>query len=167
MPTKKPPGRPTKYSQKLAEEICRRLAEGEPFVSICAEKHMPNFSTIWRWEQSNPEFREMSARALEHGSHYLAHDCLRIADDDSLDPRHKRIMIDTRLRLIGKWNAKRYGDKIQVDQRTELSEASDEELHEAIRKKVKQMVAGGTDVVKILREAGVELESPQEISETA
>ena len=109
MATKKRPGRPTKYSQKLAEEICRRLAEGEPFVSICNDAHMPDFSTIWRWDRSNPEFRDLCARALEHGSHYLAHDCLRIADDDSIDPRHKRIMIDTRLRLIGKWNAKRYG----------------------------------------------------------
>ena len=166
MATKKRPGRPTKYNQKLAEEICRRLAEGEPFVSICAEKRMPDFSTIWRWEQSNPEFCDLCARALEHGSHYLAHDCLRIADDESIDPRHKRLMIDTRLRLIGKWNSKRYGDKVQVDQRTELSEATQEEVQEALRLKFQQMVARGTDVVKILREAGVELESPQEISET-
>jgi len=34
-------------------------------------------------------------------------------------------MIDTRLRLIGKWNARKYGDKVQVEERKELTEATD------------------------------------------
>ena len=156
MPVKRPRGRPSKFQQKLADEICQRLAQGEPYVKICQDAHMPDFSTIWRWEQSNPDFGRQAEVALEHGSHFLAHDCLRIAVDDEIDPRHKKIMIDTRIRLIGKWNAKRYGEKLQVDQRTELSEATDEELHEAIRKKFQQMAARGTDVAALLREAGVE-----------
>jgi len=144
------PGRPSKYSPKLADEICRRLSEGEPFVSICGDAHMPDFSTIWRWERSNPEFQDLCARALEHGSHFLAHDCLRIADDESIDSRHKRIMIDTRLRLIGKWNAKRYGEKVEVTEKKGLQEATDEELHEAFRKRVEQMKAAGIDITALL-----------------
>lgn len=73
---------------------------------------MPAYGTVLRWEAENQQFREHSARAKQHGTHFLADDCLRIADDETLDPADKRIRIDTRLRLIGKWNAKAYGDKI-------------------------------------------------------
>ena len=147
------PGRPSKYSPKLADEICRRLSEGEPFVSICGDAHMPDFSTIWRWERSNPEFQDLCARALEHGSHFLAHDCLRIADDESIDPRHKRIMIDTRLRLIGKWNAKRYGEKVEVTEKKELQDATDEELRAALAKRLRQLQDSGVDVRALLDSA--------------
>ncbi|MDT8321997.1 MAG: hypothetical protein RQ826_15875, partial [Xanthomonadales bacterium] len=132
------------------------LAQGEPYVKICEDAHMPDFSTIWRWEQSNPDFGRQAQVALEHGTHFLAHDCLRIADAEEIDPRHKKIMIDTRIRLIGKWNAKRYGEKLQVDQRTELHEATDEELHEAIQKQFQSMAAQGVDLAGMLKDAGVE-----------
>ena len=45
----------------------------------------------------------------------------------------------------------------QEDQRTDLSEVTDEELREAIRKKFQQMTANGIDVAAILREAGIEI----------
>ena len=53
-----------------------------------------------------------TARARKLGTHYLAGESLTIADDLSIDPQHKRVMVDTRLRLIGKWNRKDYGDKV-------------------------------------------------------
>lgn len=105
-------GRPSKKTPQLVEEIVERLSNGEPLARICADEHMPSFSTVWRWEDADEEFRNLSARAREHGTHYIADDCLRIADDDALEPADKRVRVDTRLRLIGKWNAKRYGDKM-------------------------------------------------------
>jgi hypothetical protein len=108
-------GRPSKYSDKLAEEICRRLGKGEPMARICDDDHMPSYNTIWRWENENAEFRELSARAKQNGTHFLADDTLRIADDDTIDTQRAKLMIDTRLRLIGKWNAKAYGDKLQQE----------------------------------------------------
>lgn len=53
------------------------------------------------------------------------------------------------------YNAKRYGEKVQVDQTNELSEASDEELHAALRQKIRAMAAEGFDFKSILGEAGV------------
>jgi hypothetical protein len=111
MAGKRPRGRPSSYSQTVADEICERLGNGEPLKVICRDAHMPGFVTVWRWEQSNEEFRNLSARAREIGTHNMADDCIAIADNPDLDPQDKRIRIDTRLRLIGKWNAKRYGDK--------------------------------------------------------
>lgn len=106
-------GRPTKYSQELVEEIVTLLSEGNTMKSICALPHMPDITTIFKWERENGEFSQLSARAREAGTHVIADQCIEIADDPILDPADKRVRIDTRMRLIGKWNAKKYGDKIE------------------------------------------------------
>ena len=106
-------GRPSKYSQELVEEIITLLSEGNTMKSICALSHMPSIQTIFNWERENREFLELSARAREAGTHVIADQCIEIADDPLLDPADKRVRIDTRMRLIGKWNAKKYGDKIE------------------------------------------------------
>jgi len=113
---KHPGGRPSKYSKEIADLICQRLIRGEPLARICDDEGMPHYTTIRRWEDENPEFRSLSSRAKQDGTHWLADDCLRIADDPSLDPADKRVRIDTRLRLIGKWHAKAYGEKIDITQ---------------------------------------------------
>jgi hypothetical protein len=76
---------------------------------------MPSHATVLRWRKKYPEFDEAISRAREEGTHALADQCLDIADDPSLEPADRRIRIDTRLRLIGKWNARHYGDKLDVD----------------------------------------------------
>jgi hypothetical protein len=45
------------------------------------------------------------------GCDALADECLEIADDSEIKPDDKRIRIDTRIRLIGKWS-QRYSDKM-------------------------------------------------------
>lgn len=105
-------GRPSDYSTELAERICERLANGEPLAKICRDADMPGYSTVRRWEDEKPEFQALSLRARQDGTHFLADDSLRIADDEEIDTQRAKLMIDTRLRLIGKWNAKAYGDKI-------------------------------------------------------
>ena len=108
-------GRPPEYNEDIAEEICERLSIGQTLSSICNLEGMPNYSTIWRWESSNENFRNKSAHARKIGTHALADDCIRIADDPMLDAAEKRVRIDTRLRLLGKWNARQYGDKIEIE----------------------------------------------------
>lgn len=103
--------RPSDYTPELADIICERLANGEPLAKICRDDDMPGYSTVRRWESDKPEFQALSLRARMDGTHFLADDSIRIADDTEIDPQHKRIMVDTRLRLIGKWNRKDYGDK--------------------------------------------------------
>lgn len=103
-------GRPSLKSDAIIEAICLRLAQGEPLAQICQDEAMPSFGTVWRWENEDEVFRELSARARETGTHFMADDCIRIADDPVLEPNDKRIRIDTRMRLIGKWNAKKYGE---------------------------------------------------------
>lgn len=104
--------RPSLYSSELADRVCERLANGEPLRKICADRDMPGFTTIWKWEKEIPEFAKLSSRARELGTHNLADECIEIADNPQIDPASKRIMVDTRIRLIGKWNSKAYGDKL-------------------------------------------------------
>lgn len=108
-------GRPTSYTPEVGEKIAERLSKGEPLARICDDAAMPAYSTARKWEKDSEEFSALSAQARANGTHFIADDCLRIADDPEIDPQHKRIMVDTRLRLIGKWNAKAYGDKLDLN----------------------------------------------------
>jgi hypothetical protein len=107
-----PKGRPSKFSQAVAQEIEDRLSMGEPLVKICKDDHMPSWTTVHRWGDESPDFRDTLARAKrERGTHAIAEEALIIADDPLIDPAHKRVMVDTRLRLIGHWNSKVYGQR--------------------------------------------------------
>lgn len=109
-----PAGRPSSFTQEIADQICERLSTGEPLAKICTDDEMPGYSTVRRWEDENHQFRALSIRARIDGTHYMADDCIRIADDPMLEPADKRVRVDTRLRLIGKWNRKVYGDHTTV-----------------------------------------------------
>lgn len=108
-------GRPSSFTKEMGDMICERLLRGEPLARICDDPEMPAYTTVRNWEDQNPEFLALSTRARIDGTHYMADDCIKIADQDGLDPADKRIRIDTRLRLIGKWNRKVYGEKQEVE----------------------------------------------------
>lgn len=109
-----PAGRPSGYNDTIASEIAERLANGEPMKKICRDEHMPHYTTVLKWQRAHPEFDNLTARAKAEGTHALADECIEIADDKTIDPQHKRFMIDTRIRLIGKWNSKAYGEKVEM-----------------------------------------------------
>lgn len=112
--TSRPVGRPSSYSDDVAGLICLRLSNGEPLKKICSDPSMPDYSTVWRWVEKHPEFRAVSLRAREIGTHAIADECVEIADNPDLDPNDKKVRIDTRLRLIGKWNRKVFGDRQEI-----------------------------------------------------
>ncbi len=57
----------SKYDAKaLGEAILKRIAEGEPILSVCAAPGMPSIVVINRWLKS-PEFRERIALAKAEG----------------------------------------------------------------------------------------------------
>lgn len=131
-------GRPSTYTQAVADAICARLAGGESLYSICKDPDMPGWTTVWQWQQKHEEFANNSARAKERGCDFLAEQCLEIADtpeigtERTIKPgrkvevregdmiQHRRLRIETRMRLIGKWS-KRYGDKQQIEHTGKLT----------------------------------------------
>jgi hypothetical protein len=126
-------GRPSTFTQEIADAICERMAKGEPLAVICREDAMPCASTVWRWQQERPELSQAIARAREVGFDVIAAECLQIAEDgtndyvtkekpdgstyEALNGEHvqrSKLRIETRLKLLAKWDPKRYGDKVAV-----------------------------------------------------
>lgn len=117
------------YSQEIADTICARLAEGEPLRQICRDADMPAWRTVYDWMEEREDFAARIAHARAIGYDAIASECLEIADDMSsdyieteqgstLDREHvqrSKLRIETRLKLLAKWDPKRYGDKVQTE----------------------------------------------------
>lgn len=118
------------YSPELGAEICNVIASGKSTAYACRLFGIPE-STVREWRARHPEFAADSLRARELGAEVLAEQCIDIADTPlegvevtentgGMNPGtstkradmlgHRRLQIDTRLRLIGKWN-QRYAEK--------------------------------------------------------
>lgn len=129
---KKTRGRQTTYTQEVADAICSRLRVGEPLASICRDEGMPGVQTVSDWKAARADFAVSIARAREEGFDALAAECLEIANTpiegvesitkpgghveekrgDMLG--HRKLQIETRLKLLAKWDPKRYGERMQL-----------------------------------------------------
>ncbi len=129
-------GRPSKKTPELCAEIVERIAKGEPLAAICRDEHMPSVMAVWRWEEDDADFSLAIARARDAGADAIAADALAIADDASGDTKktergdevldgewvaRSRLRVETRLKLLAKWNPKRYGEKVAVDHGGEVA----------------------------------------------
>lgn len=112
-------GRPSKFTEDLADLICERLADGESLRSICRDDEMPSTSSVCKWLNDRESFSEQYARARELQADALFDDCLEIADGkrsllEGSDPdvQRDRLAVDTRKWMAGKLRGK-YSDKIR------------------------------------------------------
>lgn len=128
-------GRPSKKTPGVVAQICARLSKGEPLAQICRDEGFPDPSTVWDWMQADASLSQAIARAREEGFDAIASDCLAIADDGrndymdklnadgevigkTLDAEHvqrSKLRVETRLKLLAKWDPKRYGEKLQQE----------------------------------------------------
>lgn len=126
-------GRPTIRTDELDAQILARTENGESLITICRDPEMPARSTVYEWIESDPDFSGRLSKAREKGLDVIAHSCLEIADmpqlgtvetikaDGSREVRqedmlgHRKLRIETRLKLLAKWDPKRYGDKLQQE----------------------------------------------------
>lgn len=118
-------GRPSLYSENLAEEIAFRLANGETMKAICSSDHMPGVFTVWRWRNERPDFNELIQRAREVQSEALLDECKALADDaakvalipecGSASVAAKKLAIETRLKLAARFAPEKFGDRVRQD----------------------------------------------------
>lgn len=110
-----------KFAGDQIEELLDRTARGEPLTKICADERMPGRTTVYNWIEADSAtydaaFAERFRVARARGIHALAEECIEIADKpskDAVEATDKRLRIDTRLRLAGKWLPSAYGEKVQ------------------------------------------------------
>jgi len=126
-----PTGRPSSYSEEIADEICNRLALGESLIQMCKDEHLPSRETVRTWIIAFPSFSAKYARAREEQQEHHAEEILAIADDSSNDwmdremdngriervvdhenIQRARLRVDTRKWIMSKLAPKKYGEKI-------------------------------------------------------
>jgi hypothetical protein len=128
-------GRPSKYTPELATQIFNRISAGEPLLQICKEPGMPDRQTVYDWLGRDPVLSLQFTRARDAGCDAMAEEALVIAntphvgqkkvfssggDEDGVTVTeedmlgHRKLQIETRLKLLACWNPKKYGTKVAL-----------------------------------------------------
>ena len=125
-----PAGRPSDYTQEIADSLCAELAEGVSMHRACEPDDMPNKRTVFRWLREKEEFRHQYEQAKAEAADFLAEEMLEIADDGTNDYMEKlveegkaphyqyngehvqrsRLRVDARKWIASKLKPKKYGD---------------------------------------------------------
>jgi len=115
------------HNAEFAQRVLGRITCGESVRQIARSEQIAE-GTLRHWIINGiGEFKD-SARAKEAGMDSLAEQCIEIADDPDIPSDQKRVRIDTRIRLLGKWS-KRYGDKVSHEVSVRRAEElNDDEL---------------------------------------
>jgi hypothetical protein len=129
-------GRPSKYTPEIAQEMCNLLAEGVPLREICRREGFPEWRTVYDWMVRDDKavasgggagLSAAIARAREIGQDAIAEQIWldmiaepeRILSEgggrvDSGYVQWQKAKAEIGLKLLAKWNPKRYGDRVQL-----------------------------------------------------
>lgn len=107
-------GRPSEYTEEVAEKVIQGLLEGRSVRKICAPDDMPDRGTVARWMDNNEEFAAKYARAREIG---LDDQAEKLAEEmaEEEDVARARLNFDYRKWYLSKLAPRKYGDKIQQE----------------------------------------------------
>lgn len=157
-PAQKPKiGRPTTFSQHIADVICIRIAEGESLREIVKDEGMPDRSTVYDWLLRHSAFADQYARAREEQADTLADEIIAIADEqpeviavtnkqgeliehklDGAFLQWQKNRIDARKWTAMKLKPKKYGDKLALggDAENPLKVEADVSIFDALIKNI-------------------------------
>jgi hypothetical protein len=126
-------GRPSKYDPEIARIICEQLSEGVPLRQICRDNDgFPAWRTVYDWMGKDKALSASIARARDIGYDALAEECLLIADTVQFGQKqvmtdegtattiedmlgHRKLQIETRLKLLAKFHPTKYGDRVAIE----------------------------------------------------
>lgn len=144
--SEKKDGRPTIYSDELAKEICLRISNGRSLSSVCRDKDIPSRRTVYDWlaDEDKKDFLHRYREADLQRADYHADELIEIADSvkaDTAEVAKARLQIDTRKWQVARMNATKYGDKVEIDNKSsdgsmtpqaapDYSRLSDDELRQ-------------------------------------
>lgn len=121
-------GRPTKRTEAVIQRIIDGLSAGTPLTITCEPDDMPADRTVYDWMERDEALSAAIARAREIGFDRIAMDALAIADATENDTistdrgdypdkewiMRSKLRVETRLKLLAKWDPKRYGDRLAL-----------------------------------------------------
>ena len=127
----RPKGSGSTYTDEIASTICGLVLNGVPLRQVCRMPGMPAWRTVYDWCDDHPLFSARLAQARDLGFDALAEEALEIADtpvmghkqvmgDDKTTTTvedmlgHRKLQIETRLKLLACWNPKKYGNKVAL-----------------------------------------------------
>lgn len=117
------------YAETLeAQMLAEYVAGGMSLAKAMRTLGLPSSTTYKRMDE-DPDFDALIEQAKRRGTDAIADQCLEIADDDSQDVgqrgmlnkefvQRSKLRIETRLKLIAKWNHKKYGEKLEIESKT-------------------------------------------------
>jgi hypothetical protein len=130
--TKKIGRPPESVPQDVAEEIVEWISHGKTLRDFCRLEGKPAWRTVYAWMEKDKEFYARIAHARELGHDAIAEECLEIIDTkpematssgkdsysehrDSAHVGWLKNRAEMRLKLLAKWNPKKYGDKTMTE----------------------------------------------------
>jgi len=118
---KKRTGRPSTFSQEIADKICEHIAKGG-YATHLQRFGLPSSTTLGKWLNENEEFAAQYARARERRAEHFAEEIVEIADTDP-DPQRARVRVDARKWAASKLLPRVYGDnqRLEVDHTFNIS----------------------------------------------
>lgn len=152
MPVGRPPVPSMPFDQEIGDYICEQFSTAPVSMATILKRakdvfedgRVPSIPTVFKWLRDNPDFVKDYEASKQCQADLLFEDTLDIADDSSNDWEERkhfagddtspqvngeaiaraRLRIDTRKWIAAHLRPKKYGDKIDIDQKTTL-EASD------------------------------------------
>lgn len=122
----RPPGiSPYSNKEQIKDDLVQWISNGKTLREFCRQDGMPNFSVMYDWEAEDKDFAQRIAHARLKGHDVIAEECAALSDTEPLavfdeagnkryDPGSiawRKMQIETRLKLLAKWNPRKYGDK--------------------------------------------------------
>jgi hypothetical protein len=109
-----PAGRPSKYSEQLAERVCLEIASGRSLRQICEADEFPDRNTVHRWLLDRADFAAKYAQARESQADVMDDLILETADNCRPDTAMAdRVKIGAYQWRASKLKPKVYGDKVE------------------------------------------------------
>lgn len=115
------------------------IAEGKTLREFCRQEGMPHYATIYDWIDDDAEYAQRIARARLIGEEVISQECLAIADTPQIGEEektdtdgfteykrgdmlgHRKLQIETRLKLLAKWNPKKWADRVDLNHGGEMN----------------------------------------------
>jgi len=138
-PKGRPTGRPSIYSEALAERICTMLAEGESLVAVCKRADMPARANVLKWMAKDAAFEARIARAREAQADYMDDLILETAKQSTAaNFQANKVKIDAYKWRAARLAPKKYGDRSDLNitgtLQTMPQEALDARINDLLRK---------------------------------